>query len=94
VAGSVARERRWKEGGAGQQGGGRGLPERWVNVEAPIWTGAAAFMSGSADAVVTSDGEGLLQLQEVSGVPLGDSTEEARQAIVAAVSRGRPRWKK
>jgi hypothetical protein len=53
-------------------------------VEAPIWTGATTFTSGGADAMVTSGGEGLLQLQEVAGVPLDGSTEEgARRAIVA-----------
>jgi hypothetical protein len=52
-------------------------------VEAPIWTGAMTFTSGGADAMVTSGGDGLLQLQEVAGVPLDGSAEEgARRAVV------------
>jgi hypothetical protein len=62
-------------------------------VEVPIQIGVTAFTSGGTDAVVTGDGEGLLQLQEVGGVPLDGLVEEGtRRAVVVATSRGRRRW--
>jgi hypothetical protein len=87
--GGVSGTRTKMEGGdAGQQGGDKGLPERRVNVEVPIRTGAMMFTGGDADAVVTGNREGLLQLQEVDGVPLDGSAEEG------AASHGRRRWRK
>jgi hypothetical protein len=77
--GEVVREQGGQEGCTGQQGGDRGSPERWVNVEAQIWTSVAAFVGGGADVVVINDGERFLQLREVGGVPFCSS----------AVSRGR-----
>jgi hypothetical protein len=82
-----------KRDALGNNGGGGGSSERWVNVEAPIQTGAAAFAGGSSDAVVVSDGEGPLQLREVGGVPFyGLAGVGARQSGGATVSHGRRRW--
>jgi hypothetical protein len=62
-------------------------------VQALIRTNAVAVTGGGADAVVIGDGEGLLQLQEVGGVPCCSSVGAgARQASVTAASRGRRWW--
>jgi hypothetical protein len=58
-----------------ERGGGRGR--------------AMAFVGGGSDVVVSTDGEGLLQLREVDGVPFCGSTRVgARQVNVEARAMG------
>jgi hypothetical protein len=72
-------------GCAGQGCEGRGSPNGRVDARGGEAVGTAALVSEAARAVVSGDGEGILQLWEVGGVPFCGS---------AGQGHGGPVWRR